>query len=178
MARSAHSADGTDSPDVGGGSGEGGFATPSAVLPDITLTTDELVSAPHEVLVSLVERHQDELAKLRERMEKLEEEGKERDEEKRALERDYEGTKGRMDELLADQARMCVCCACSIGETRLLIDELQAHREEELAGRIEVLDKLRATVRDLEREKREATKRHREQVRSLLSQKIRLDALC
>jgi hypothetical protein len=37
-------------------------------------------------------------------------------------------------------------------------------REEELAGRIEVLEKLRITVRELEREKRDATKRYREQV--------------
>ena len=39
------------------------------------------------------------------------------------------------------------------------------HREEELAGRIEVLDKLRGTVRELEKDKRESTKRYREQVR-------------
>ena len=38
-------------------------------------------------------------------------------------------------------------------------------REEELAGRIEVLDKLRSSVRELEREKREGEKRYREQVR-------------
>ncbi|GEM08376.1 hypothetical protein Rt10032_c05g2393 [Rhodotorula toruloides] len=54
-----------------------------------------------------------------------------------------------MDEVLADQARM----------------------EEELAGRIEVLDKLRGTVRDLEREKREATKRYREQADSFDSER-------
>ncbi|BGP31250.1 hypothetical protein JCM10296v2_003014 [Rhodotorula toruloides] len=149
MARSVHSGDGADSPDAESGSGGGGFATPTATLPDITLTTDELVAAPHEVLVSLVERHQEDLARLRDRVEKLEEEGKERDEEKRALERDLESTKGRMDELLADQARM----------------------EEELAGRIEVLDKLRGTVRDLEREKREATKRYREQADSFDSER-------
>ncbi|BGO98591.1 hypothetical protein RTBOTA2_003103 [Rhodotorula toruloides] len=149
MARSVHSGDGADSPDNEGGSGGGGFATPTATLPDITLTTDELVAAPHEVLVSLVERHQEDLARLKDRVEKLEEEGKEREDERRALERDLESTKGRMDELLADQARM----------------------EEELAGRIEVLDKLRGTVRDLEREKREATKRYREQADSFDSER-------
>ncbi|CDR43467.1 hypothetical protein NBRC10512_002847 [Rhodotorula toruloides] len=150
MARSVGSGDGPDSPDAEGGSGGvGGFAKPAATLPDITLTTDELVAAPHEVLVSLVERHQEDLARLKDRVEKLEEEGRERDKEKRALERDLESTKGRMDELLTDQARM----------------------EEELAGRIEVLEKLRGTVRDLEREKREATKRYREQADSFDSER-------
>lgn len=42
------------------------------------------------------------------------------------------------------------------------------HREEELAGRIEVLEKLRGSLRELEKEKRDSEKRYREQV-SLLS---------
>jgi len=41
---------------------------------------------------------------------------------------------------------------------------LKRYREEELAGRIEVLEKLRGSVRDLEKEKRETLKRYREQV--------------
>jgi hypothetical protein len=44
-------------------------------------------------------------------------------------------------------------------------DTVNCDREEELAGRIEVLDKLRSSVRELERAKRDAEKRYREQVR-------------
>ncbi|GAA5927802.1 uncharacterized protein JCM15063_005998 [Sporobolomyces koalae] len=47
----------------------------------------------------------------------------------------------------------------------------QERMEEELAGRIEVLDKLRASVRDLERDKRDASKRYREQADSFDSER-------
>jgi hypothetical protein len=54
-------------------------------------------------------------------------------------------------------------------EAREEADGGSCNREEELAGRIEVLDKLRTSVRDLEREKRDAAKRYREQARSFLN---------
>lgn len=38
------------------------------------------------------------------------------------------------------------------------------YREEELAGRVEVLEKLRTTAREAERDKRDSEKRYREQV--------------
>ncbi|GAA6063970.1 hypothetical protein JCM10212_004780 [Sporobolomyces blumeae] len=47
----------------------------------------------------------------------------------------------------------------------------QARLEEELAGRIEVVDKLRSSVRELERDKRDATKRYREQADSFDSER-------
>lgn len=47
--------------------------------------------------------------------------------------------------------------------TRIDLLELE-NREEELSGRIEVLDKLRTSIRESEREQREAKKRYREQV--------------
>ncbi|BGP47259.1 hypothetical protein JCM10450v2_003111 [Rhodotorula kratochvilovae] len=118
-------------------------------LPLIVLTPEELAGAPHAVLVSLVERQQDELVRFSGRLERLEEEVSEEREERRRLEREVEGARSRVDELLADQGRM----------------------EEELGGRIEVLDKLRGTIRDLEREKREATKRYREQSETFESER-------
>ncbi|GAA6054122.1 hypothetical protein JCM3770_003206 [Rhodotorula araucariae] len=116
-------------------------AAESDRLPLIVLTADELAGAPHAVLVSLVERQQDELVRFGSRLERLVDEIGEEREQRRRLEREVDGARARVDELLAEQARM----------------------EEELGGRIEVLDKLRGTIRDLEREKREMTKRYREQ---------------
>ena len=53
----------------------------------------------------------------------------------------------RLNDLYADQARM----------------------EEEMAARIEVTEKLRAQVRELEREKRDLQRRYNEQVRFVSS---------
>ncbi|GAA5923766.1 hypothetical protein JCM3775_000499 [Rhodotorula graminis] len=122
---------------------------PAPSLPLIVLTDDELAHAPHEVLVSLVARLQDEHARVADRVERLVQEGKEDRDERRRLDKELEGARTRVDELLADQARM----------------------DEELGGRIEVLDKLRASVRTLEREKRDATKRYREQSETFESER-------
>ncbi|KAK4057937.1 hypothetical protein OIO90_001156 [Microbotryomycetes sp. JL221] len=65
------------------------------------------------------------------------------------LQQDLQAAKKNVDNLLNDQARM----------------------EEELAGRIEVLDKLRTQVRELEKERRESTKRYREQADSFESER-------
>jgi len=54
---------------------------------------------------------------------------------------------------------------------------LISSREEELGGRIEVLDKLRTTLRELEREKKETAKRYREQVSTKPSLKTRLGSV-
>lgn len=55
-------------------------------------------------------------------------------------------TESRLNEMYVDQARM----------------------EEEMAARIEVSEKLRAQVRELEREKRDLQRRYNEQVRFYL----------
>ena len=59
----------------------------------------------------------------------------------------------RLSELYADQNRM----------------------EEELATRIEVVDKLRAQMKELEKEKRDTLRRYNEQVSSDLSRLMRRD---
>ncbi|GAA5883882.1 hypothetical protein JCM16303_007433 [Sporobolomyces ruberrimus] len=76
-------------------------------------------------------------------------EGEEERERIRELERDLETVREREDESRRDQERM----------------------EEELVGRIEVLEKLRSSVRDLEKEKKEVTKRYREQTDSFDSER-------
>ncbi|GJN89683.1 hypothetical protein Rhopal_002670-T1 [Rhodotorula paludigena] len=118
-------------------------------LPLVSLTYDELAAAPQEVLIPLVERLQDELARVSERVDALEQEHRDERAERKRVERELEGARNRVDELLADQGRT----------------------EEELAGRMEVLEKLRGTVRELEREKREATKRYREQSETFESER-------
>ena len=81
---------------------------PAPSLPLIVLTEDELAHAPHEVLVSLVARLQDEHARAAEHLERLEQDGAHDRDERRRLDKELEGARTRVDELLADQARMCV----------------------------------------------------------------------
>jgi hypothetical protein len=108
----------------------------------LRLTSDEILAAPHEVLASLVQRYQDELDQALEQTQAKDDHAARAEEDRARLGKDLDTAKRRIDELLNEQARM----------------------EDELSGRIEVLDKLRANVRELEREKKEATKRYREQV--------------
>lgn len=108
----------------------------------LRLTSDEILAAPHEVLASLVQRYQDELDRALELAQAKDDDAARVEEDRVRLEKDLDTAKRRIDELLNEQARM----------------------EDELSGRIEVLDNLRANVRELEREKKEATKRYREQV--------------
>ena len=107
----------------------------------LRLTLDEILAAPHEVLASLVQRYQDELDQALEQAQARDDHAARAEEDRTRLSKDIDASKRRIDELLSEQARM----------------------EDELSGRIEVLDKLRANVRELEREKKEATKRYREQ---------------
>lgn len=108
----------------------------------LQLSPEEIRSAPHEVLASLVQRYQDELALLLEESQVKDDRATHVEEDRVRVEHQLDAAKRRIDELLHEQNRT----------------------EDELSGRIEVLDKLRATVRELEREKKEATKRYREQV--------------
>ncbi|KAI5480396.1 hypothetical protein MNV49_000971 [Pseudohyphozyma bogoriensis] len=109
----------------------------------------ELAKCSREVLIEMVARHKRELAEAVEKNAGLEEEKGELVGENRALERDFENAKGKIDDLLNEESRM----------------------EAELAGRIEVLDKLRSSVRELERERRDGEKRYREQGESFDSER-------
>lgn len=60
----------------------------------------------------------------------------------------------------------CRCFCAAVAYDSASTDACRFCREEELAGRIEVLEKLRASMRELERDKRDAFKRYREQVSS------------
>ncbi|GAA5833063.1 hypothetical protein JCM5353_006762 [Sporobolomyces roseus] len=133
-------------------------------------TSSSLESLSKQDLISLIHTLKDEFLKSRDKVQDLqllgspreEEEGFQRDDSieddqeesgserrKRDVERELEGVREREDEWRKEQMRM----------------------EEELAGRIEVLDKLRGTVRELEKEKRESTKRYREQADSFDSER-------
>ncbi|GAA5866489.1 hypothetical protein JCM3774_004700 [Rhodotorula dairenensis] len=105
------------------------------------LSPDEISTASHEVLASLVLRYQDELALLLEDSRAKGDFAARTEEDRFRVEHELKAAKQRIDDLLNEQART----------------------EGELSGRIEVLDKLRANVRELEREKKEATRRYREQ---------------
>ena len=62
-----------------------------------------------------------------------------------------------------------ITVALNAAETR--VSELyadQGRMEEDLAARIEVIDKLRSQVRELEKEKRDTQRRYNEQVRAAL----------
>ncbi|GAA6016061.1 hypothetical protein JCM10207_004428 [Rhodosporidiobolus poonsookiae] len=124
-------------------------AIPSALL--LALSPADLAGASREVLLALVERQQVELQRMGvgEAKGDAEEGDKEEGEERKDGRREAEVWRKRWEEVMGEQARM----------------------EEELAGRVEVLDKLRATVRDLEREKKETTKRYREQSDSFDSER-------
>ncbi|GAA5919438.1 hypothetical protein JCM1841_002390 [Sporobolomyces salmonicolor] len=111
--------------------------------------SDDLSRLSRERLVALLRQTQGDLTLSQDRVELLEQGQRGQEDERRTLERELEGARTRADELLAEEGRM----------------------EEELAGRIEVLEKLRATVRELERDKREATKRYREQADSFDSER-------
>lgn len=107
----------------------------------LRLSPDELAAAPHEVLVSLVERYQDDLERHLLEAQANQEELESAEEDRTRLERDLAIARQRVDELVGEQGRF----------------------DDELSGRIEVVDNLRATVRELEREKKDATRRYREQ---------------
>ncbi|GAA5889770.1 hypothetical protein JCM5296_002337 [Sporobolomyces johnsonii] len=111
--------------------------------------SDDLSRLSRERLVALLRQTQGDLASSQDRVEVLEQGQRGHEDERRRLERELDGARTRADELLVEEGRM----------------------EEELAGRIEVLEKLRATVRELERDKREATKRYREQADSFDSER-------
>ncbi|KAK4698848.1 hypothetical protein P7C70_g7423, partial [Phenoliferia sp. Uapishka_3] len=101
----------------------------------------DLAKCSREQLVEMVGRGRTELGELLEKGAVGEEREERARRENDDLVKDCEAAKGRIDDLLNDQGRM----------------------EEELAGRIKVLDKLRTSVRELEREKRDADKRYRDQ---------------
>lgn len=76
------------------------------------------------------------------------------------------GQRGKLTSSWSPREECTFVCRGTQGNVeRKLTLGLLVSREEELAGRIEVLDKLRSSVRELEREKRESEKRYREQVR-------------
>ncbi|GAA5986470.1 hypothetical protein JCM10908_003766 [Rhodotorula pacifica] len=102
--------------------------SPDALL---RLTADEIAAAPHEVLASLVQRYQDELDQVLEQAQSKEDNMARTQEDRSQLEKDLETAKKRVDELLHEQGRM----------------------EDELSGRMEVLDKLRASAETHESER-------------------------
>ncbi|GAA5970673.1 hypothetical protein JCM3765_005263 [Sporobolomyces pararoseus] len=136
---------------------------------DSNVTTEvfSIESLEKEELIQLVEKLKSSYESLEERFNKnlesnelhvedevnedgIREKEKEESEEKiRDLERELNDVRERESEIRRDQERM----------------------EEELAGRIEVLEKLRASVRELERDKRETLKRYREQSDSFDSER-------
>ncbi|KAM0788970.1 hypothetical protein ACM66B_003043 [Microbotryomycetes sp. NB124-2] len=110
---------------------------------------DELSMYSREQLLELLSLSKQALDDLQAHVDELERERDGLTTTSTALQHDLQAAKQRVDELLNDQARM----------------------EEELAGRMEVLDKLRTQVRDLERDRRDTTKRYREQADSFESER-------
>ncbi|KAL8290077.1 hypothetical protein RQP46_003016 [Phenoliferia psychrophenolica] len=101
----------------------------------------DLAKLSREQLVEIVGRDRKQLDDAAEKTEQLELREAALLKENDAVAKDFETAKAKIDDLLHEEGRM----------------------EEELAGRIEVLDKLRSSVRELEREKRDADKRYRDQ---------------
>ncbi|KAK4055527.1 hypothetical protein OIV83_000073 [Microbotryomycetes sp. JL201] len=110
---------------------------------------DELSMYSREQLLELLGLSKQALDDLQAHVDELERERDGLTTSSTALQDDLEAAKQRVDELLNDQARM----------------------EEELAGRMEVLDKLRTQVKELERDRRDTTKRYREQADSFESER-------
>ncbi|KAM0745742.1 hypothetical protein T439DRAFT_384060 [Meredithblackwellia eburnea MCA 4105] len=146
-ATSASSAPGTpsggvrrSSPLTGNNSHQRKLSLSSSLGPAMD-TYPELAKCSREQLVEMVGRCKKDLSQAQDKVDGLEESNGKLFSEYDSLAKDFELAKTKIDELLNEEGRM----------------------EEELAGRIEVVDKLRSSVRELERDKRDAEKRYRDQ---------------